>query len=395
MSFVLGVLIFVAALLVSIMLHEAGHFLTAKKFHMKVTQFFVGFGQTLYSRRRGETEYGVKALPLGGYVRILGMTTLEDVDPADEPRSFRRQPGWQRAIVLGAGSFMHFALAFVLLFILAVGIGVQNSTTIGSVSGCLPKTLKALETGRCPKGAPASPAAVAGLRANDKVVAIAGRKVQNWTQLGDVIREQPAGRPVSVVVSRGGRDVTLSVSPASVSGRKGSYFGIEDALFQRVGPVSAVAYAGSSFAQVIEQSGQAVSKLPAALPDLFAKDRAKTPGGQVSSIVGAADDAGQVVEAGGGWQVTVTELLLIIISLNIFVGIFNLLPLLPLDGGHLAIVAYERLRAFLARIAGRPDPGLVDMRKLVPVSVGVFAVLVGLGLLLIAADIFNPVHLAQ
>ena len=128
MSFVLGVVIFVLALLISIMLHEFGHFLTAKKFHMKVTQFFVGFGQTLFSRQRGETEYGVKALPLGGFVKIIGMTTLEDVDPADEARSFRRQPGWQRAIVLVAGSFMHFALAFVLLFILAVGIGVTNST---------------------------------------------------------------------------------------------------------------------------------------------------------------------------------------------------------------------------------------------------------------------------
>src|SRR5712691_9850209 len=128
MSLLLGWIIFVAALLFSIMLHEAGHFVTAKKFHMKVTQFFVGFGQTLWSRRKGETEYGVKALPVGGFVKITGMTALEDIDPADEPRSFRRQPGWQRAIVLAAGSFMHFVLAFVLLFFLAVGIGVQNTT---------------------------------------------------------------------------------------------------------------------------------------------------------------------------------------------------------------------------------------------------------------------------
>jgi membrane-associated protease RseP (regulator of RpoE activity) len=111
--------------------------------------------------------------------------------------------------------------------------------------------------------------------------------------------------------------------------------------------------------------------------------------------VGAADDAGQVVEAGGGWQYTVSGLLLIVVSLNIFVGAFNLLPLLPLDGGHLAVVIYERIRAWLARLRGRPDPGLVDMQKLIPVSVGVFALLVGLGLILIAADIFNPVHLTQ
>ena len=120
MSFLIGVLIFIIALLVSVMMHEAGHFLTAKAFGMKATQFFVGFGTTLWSRKRGETEYGVKALPLGGFVKITGMTILDDVDPADEPRSFRAKPGWQRAIVLGAGSFMHFLIAFVLLFILAV-----------------------------------------------------------------------------------------------------------------------------------------------------------------------------------------------------------------------------------------------------------------------------------
>jgi membrane-associated protease RseP (regulator of RpoE activity) len=396
MSFLLGVVIFVVALLVSIMLHEAGHFLTAKKFHMKVTQFFVGFGQTVWSRMRGETEYGIKALPLGGFVKITGMTALDEVDPADEPRSFRRQPGWQRAIVLIAGSFMHFALAFVLLFILAIGIGIPNTTTIGAISKCLPKTVKALDSGKpCADGASPSPAEQAGLQAFDKVISIAGKPVHNWTQLGDVIRAQPVGQPVSVVVQRGGRDLTLSVTPGSIASRKGGYLGIEDQIFQRIGPISAVAYAGSTFGEVLEGSAQAAAKLPAALPDLFAKDRAKTAGGDVSSVVGAADDAGQVVEDGGGWQYTVSDLLLIVISLNIFVGAFNLLPLLPLDGGHLAIVIYERVRAWLARLRGRPDPGLVDMQKLIPVSVGVFAVLVGLGLVLIAADIFNPVHLTQ
>jgi len=395
MSFLLGVVIFVLALLISIMLHETGHFLFAKKFHMKVTQYFVGFGPTLWSRQRGETEYGVKAIPLGGFVKIVGMTTLEEVDPADEARSFRRQPGWQRAIVLAAGSFMHFALAFVLLFFLAVGVGIQNTTVIGAVSPCLPQTVKALDSGACARGLPRSPAAAGGIRSGDKIVSIGGRPVSNWTQLGDAIRAQPAGQPLAVVVDRSGRQLTLSVTPGTVSGRHGSYLGIEDKIFQRIGPVSAVAYAGSTFATVIEESGQAVSKLPAALPDLFAKDRAKTAGGQVSSIVGAADDAGQVVQAGGGWQYTVEALLLIIISLNIFIGAFNLLPLLPLDGGHLAVLFYERIRAWLARLRGRPDPGMVDMQRLIPVSAGVFVLLIGLAVLLMAADIFNPVHLVQ
>src|ERR1700735_1712831 len=139
LAFILGVVIFVVALLTSVMLHELGHFLTAKKFGMKVTQFFVGFGNTLWSTFRGETEYGVKALPFGGFVKITGMTSVEEVDVADEPRSFRNQPGWQRIIVLAAGSFMHFALAFFLLFVLAIGIGQSADTNvINSIASCVP-----------------------------------------------------------------------------------------------------------------------------------------------------------------------------------------------------------------------------------------------------------------
>ncbi len=396
MAFLIGVVIFVVALLVSVMLHEAGHFLTAKKFHMQVTQFFVGFGQTLWSFRRGETEYGIKALPFGGFVKITGMTAMEEVDPANEPRSFRNQPGWQRGIVLAAGSFMHFALAFVLLFILAVGIGVaSNNTTIGNVDPCVPRNVQALDSGSvgCAAGQPASPAKVGGIQPNDKIISVAGQRVGNWTQLGTVIRKQPAGKPVPVVVQRGGRDVALTVTPASVSGRSGSYLGIEEKVFQRAGLASGLAFAGSTFGQVLTESASAVSKLPAAIPDLFAKDRAKTAAGNVSSIVGAADDAGQVVQAGGGWQFTVEALLLIIISINIFVGAFNLLPLLPMDGGHIAVLIYERVRAWLARLRGRPDPGPADIQKLIPISVGVFGLLVGLALIVLAADIVNPVHL--
>jgi membrane-associated protease RseP (regulator of RpoE activity) len=396
MSFLLGVVIFVFALLISVMFHEFGHFITAKKFHMKVTQFFVGFGQTLWSTMRGETEYGVKALPLGGFVKITGMTHLEEVDVADEPRAFSSKPGWQRAIVLVAGSFMHFALAFVLLFLVAVAIGVPGTNSIGAVSKCVPTSVKALNAGAaCVKGQPASPAERAGIQANDQVISIAGHPVHNWTQLGNVIKAQTVGKPIPVVVDRGGRDVTLTVTPGAVPGRHGAYLGIEDMAFRRLNPFSGIAYAGSTWGQVLELSGEAAGKLPAALPDLFKKDRSKTAGGDVSSVIGAADDAGQVVEAGGGWRYTVSDLLLIVISLNIFVGAFNLLPLLPLDGGHLAVVIYERVRSWLARLRGRPDPGLADIRKFIPVSVGLFAIIVGLGLVLIAADIFNPVHLTQ
>jgi membrane-associated protease RseP (regulator of RpoE activity) len=392
MSFLLGVAIFVVALLASIMLHEAGHFATAKLFGMKATQFFVGFGRTVWSRRRGETEYGVKAIPAGGFVKIVGMTDLEDVDPADEPRSFRKQPGWQRIIVLAAGSFMHFVLALVLLFIVAAGIGLESAstgTTVGAVESCVPANV----TSGCVKGDPASPATQAGVRVGDRIVSIGGVRVNSWTQMGKAIRDQQIGQEVPVVVDRHGKLVTLHATLASLTGH-GSYLGVSPtAVFQRVGPGGAASYAGHEFWTMLSGSASVVASLPKAIPDLFAKNRADTPGGQVTSVVGAGNVTGQVLEARIGWQPKAGLVLLIIASLNIFVGAFNLLPLLPLDGGHLAVVIYERIRYWFARLLRRPDPGPVDYRRLVPVSVGVFALLVGVGLLLIMADLVNPVHL--
>src|SRR5260370_40499817 len=220
MSFLLGVAIFVVALLASIMLHEAGHFTTAKMFGMKATQFFVGFGRTVWSRQKGETEYGVKAIPAGGFVKIVGMTDLEDVDPADEPRSFRNQPGWQRIIVLAAGSFMHFVLALILLFALAIGIGQSNpnSTVISSITGCVPANASALSSNN-PCGGHnlgKSPAKIAGLKPNDKIVSVAGKRISAWDQLHKVLKGQKAGVTIRMVVLRAGRDVRLSITPKAV-----------------------------------------------------------------------------------------------------------------------------------------------------------------------------------
>jgi membrane-associated protease RseP (regulator of RpoE activity) len=166
-------------------------------------------------------------------------------------------------------------------------------------------------------------------------------------------------------------------------------------VFQHSSLVGAVSYAGSQFGQMMVSSVKVVASLPRAIPDLFARNRASTPGGQVTSVVGAGDVTGQVLAAPIGWQPKADLVLLIVASLNIFIGAFNLLPLLPLDGGHLAVVIYERIRAWLARLRRRPDPGPVDYRRLIPVSVGVFALLVGVGLLLIMADLVNPVHILQ
>ncbi|HEX2744469.1 MAG TPA: site-2 protease family protein [Streptosporangiaceae bacterium] len=396
----LGVVIFVVALLLSVMLHETGHFVMAKKFGMKATRYFVGFGPTIWSTWRGETEYGIKALPLGGFVKIIGMHSLDDVeDPADEPRSFRRQPAWQRIIVLCAGSFMHFVLAFLLIAGLALGVGIanENTTELGTVSACVSPNVTALDNGvACTASDRTSPAKLAGLRVGDRVIAFDGKRYSNWTQLGDAIRAAPAGSAVTITVLRAGHTLTLHTTLASVSGRSGAYLGIAPGVvFQTASPVRAVTYAGSLFGQVVAGSVQAVAALPGALHDLFnKKKRADTVGGQVTSIYGAAAATGAEVASNQGWQYKVSFVLLLIASLNIFVGVFNMLPLLPLDGGHVAIVIWERIRAAFAHLRGRPDPGLVDISKVLPVCFSIFVVVMFFGLILIAADIVNPLKIA-
>jgi membrane-associated protease RseP (regulator of RpoE activity) len=389
----LGWLIFLVALLVSVMLHEAGHFATAKRFGMKATQFFVGFGPTVWSTWRGETEYGVKALPVGGFVKIIGMTSLDEVDPQDEPRAFRRAPGWQRLIVLAAGSFMHFVVAAGLIFGLALSIGVENDCTSAK-----------------------SPAVLAGLQVGDQVTSFDGTPVSTWTQLSNGILKVKPGVPVTLTVLRDGQLLTLHTALADVPGH-GSYFGIapatansnrigtvttcvppseqalEGTVFQRQGLLGAIKYVGTGFSETITGSVSALGHLPAAVPDLFRANRAQTDAGNVSSVVGAAEETGQAVAADVGWQNKVSFILLLIASLNIFVGVFNLLPLLPLDGGHIAVVLWERARAWFAKLRHRPDPGLVDYRKLIPVSFSIFLVLIVFGVMLILADIVNPVSI--
>jgi membrane-associated protease RseP (regulator of RpoE activity) len=396
----IGWVIFLFALLFSVMLHESGHFVMAKKFGMKATRYFVGFGPTLWSTRRGETEYGIKAIPLGGFVKIIGMHSLDDVDdPADEPRSFRRQPAWQRIIVLCAGSFMHFVLAFLLIAGVALGIGIENDNTtqLGTVSSCVATSVKALDNGTCGPSAPASPARQAGLRVGDQVVAFDGKAVSTWTQLGNVIRDAPAGSAATITVQRDGKTLTLHTTLASVPGRTGAYLGVAPGVvFQTASPLRAVTYVGSSFDQVIVGSAKALAALPAALPKDFgsAKARESSVGGQVTSVVGAARETGDAVAANVGWQYKVSFVLLLVASLNIFVGAFNLLPLLPLDGGHVAIVLWEWVRDSFARLRGRPARGLVDISKVLPVSLSIFAVVMFLSLALVVADIVNPVNIA-
>jgi membrane-associated protease RseP (regulator of RpoE activity) len=390
----IGWVIFLVALLVSVMLHETGHFVFAKAFGMKVTRYFIGFGPTIWSTWRGDTEYGIKALPLGGFVKIVGMHSLDDpADPADELDTFRSKPAWQRIIVLCAGSATHFLLALVLFFGLALGFGYvnENTTQLGTISPCVPANVTAYDNGACTGSDPASPASQAGLRVGDVVTAVNGKPVSNWTQLQNAILAAPAWEPATITVRRDGRLLTLDTTLAAVSGRSGSYLGIGAPVSHS--PLGAIENAGSTFGQVLVGSAQAAAALPGALHVLFnKKERSSSPGGQVTSVVGAAEATGAAVASNEGWEYKVSFVLLIIASLNIFVGAFNMLPLLPMDGGHIAAIIYERIRAWLARLRGRPDPGLVDMSKLLPVMFSLFMVIVCLALVLVAADIVNPLN---
>ncbi|MBX6766355.1 MAG: site-2 protease family protein [Actinomadura rubrobrunea] len=397
MAFLLGAVAFVVALLVSVMLHEAGHLLTAKRFGMKATQFFVGFGPTLWSRRVGETEYGVKALPLGGYVRIVGYTPLEPVAAADRPRAFYRQPASRRAVVIVAGVAANFAFAFVLLMVLAMAVGVREpgtaTTTVDHVSACVPVALQQ----ECGKGRPPSPAAVAGLRPGDRIVSYNGTPVADWEALRAAIGASTPGRAVPVVLERGGERIAVSVRPARVGGEP--FIGVSARVvgqgYERTGPVGAAGFAVRGIGETLGGIGRVVVDLPAAIPKLFSPERAETPAGQVGSVVGATDISGQIFAAHTSWRDKIALFLSLVVSLNIFLGALNVLPLLPLDGGHLAVVGYERARAWAARRRGRPDPGTVDLTKLLPITYLAVMLLVGLGVLLILADLVNPLRLPR
>lgn len=389
MSYLLGVLIFVIALLVSISLHEAGHLVTAKAFGMKATKFFIGFGNTIWSFRRGETEYGIKALPVGGFVDITGMSNLDEVDQADEPRAFRSKPAWQRSVVLLAGSFMHFLIGFVLIFAVIAGFGAQNTNVI-SLDVCVPANANQLT---CPANAPKSPASLAGLKTGDRIVAVDGHQVSTWTQLTSQIVKHKGGSTVAFTVSRDGRQFTRHITLAKLAFRQGGFLGVEEVPFVRESFPAAIGSTGTLFGQTVHNTFDGLARLPSVISKLFSPNRAKDGGG-VTSVVGVSEATGQVVSAHGvSWQEKTAFVLLVVASVNIFVGVFNLLPFLPLDGGKLVIVIFEGIRSFLARLRGRPDPGPIDMQKLIPLSVGFLFVFICLGVLLIAADIFNPIQL--
>ena len=361
--------VFVVGLLVSVFLHEMGHFVTARRTGMKVTQFFMGFGPRLWSTQRGEVEYGIRALPLGAFVRIVGMNNLDECDPTDEPRAYRAQSYPKRLLVITAGSLMHGVIALVLFF------GVY------ATSGRYTETGDVLVTS---PPAANSPAQQSGVVLGDVIREIDGIVVSSRDQFIDQIVSKKPGQTVTVIVDRSGERVSLNVTlgnnPVDTSI---AYFGVASWSldYVRVNPVKAIGYASQDLVVTAGRSvaGVFVVLNPVNIVNSVIDDKAD-PATRPGTVVGASQLGGEI-----GRQDGLKGVLLLLASVNIFVGVFNLFPLLPFDGGHAAIATYERFRS------RRGKTYRADVGKMVPVAtmvVGLLALLLIVGLYL---DLTQPI----
>ncbi len=435
LMYTLGVVLFAFGLAASIGLHEVGHLVPAKKFGVKVTQYFVGFGRTVWSTRRGETEYGLKAVPLGGYVKLVGMlppgegeqgnrirksntgmftqlvsdaraAEYEFVEPGDEDRLFYKLPWWKKVIVMAGGPTVNLVLAFLLfggVFMLH-GAPVAT-TTIEEVSDCvIAATPESVDQGRakCTDADPVAPAKAAGLQAGDRLVSFNGAEVTSWDQLSGLIRANRDGA-ATIVVERDGQRVstrtntTVSPRPASSQDPRRivevGFLGVEPSVeTQRQGPVFVVTF----MADATWETAKAVAQLPVKLwhvgrAAVGLEERARD---SPMSVVGASRVAGEMAS---DTRIAVGDrfvsLLMLLGGVNLFVGMLNFIPLLPLDGGHIAGAFYEAVRRGLARIFRRPDPGYFDVAKLLPVAYVMAAVFLVMSVVLIFADIVAPVRM--
>ena len=435
---VVGILVAAVGVALSIALHEVGHLLPAKRFGVKVTQYMVGFGPTLFSRRRGETEYGLKAVPLGGYVRMVGMfppqpgdapgrvrasatgrwalmaeearaASFVEVGPGDERRTFYRLPVAKRIAIMFGGPFVNLVLALLLTAVAASGIGAPGLVpTVSSVSRCvLPASTTATE---CGPDDPPAPGAAAGLRPGDVVRSFDGRPVTNWQQLSDAIRTS-GGRTVQVVVERDGQRVPLTATPVLtprtvLDERTGEPTDrVEEVGFLGVSPSVAVvrtplAQVPGVVAEQVEGVAGIVLRLPQRLVDVAQAafgSEARDPNGPIG-VVGIGRLAGELnarpaILPGDELAERTSRLISLIAGLNVALFVFNMVPLLPFDGGHIAGALWEVVKKVLFRLRGRPDPGPVDVAKAMPLAYGVSLVLIGMSALLLYADIVRPVTL--
>ncbi|GAA2830196.1 site-2 protease family protein [Kitasatospora sp. CM 4170] len=428
---VVGILVFAVGLLVSIAWHELGHLSTAKLFGIRVPQYMVGFGPTVWSRKKGETEYGIKAIPLGGYIRMIGMfppgadgritkrssspwrTMIEDARQAsyeelqdgDEDRLFYTRKPWKRVIVMFAGPFMNLVLAFGLFLTVMMGFGVSMTVpTIGTVSQCIVKAGQPTDT--CPKDAPPTPAAQVQLKPGDKVVSFDGDRIRDYEQLQADIRRS-AGKTVPIVVERGGQLVTLVPTIAVNDVQKYDGNGVPvkgetvQAGFLGFTPTTGIVRLGfgqslDRMYDMAENGVKSLVALPGKIPGLWHSvvDGAPREVDSPIGMVGAARVSGEVfaLDIPGTQRIAYFVNLLAGINLSLF--LFNMLPLLPLDGGHIAGAVWESVRRRFAQLFRRPDPGPFDVARLMPLAYVVASIFVGFTVLVLVADLVNPVKIS-
>ncbi|MEU6079863.1 site-2 protease family protein [Streptomyces sp. NPDC047108] len=427
---VLGIVVFAVGLLFSIAWHELGHLSTAKMFGIRVPQYMVGFGPTIWSRRKGETEYGVKAIPLGGYIRMIGMfppgddgkvksrstspwrgmiedarsAAFEELKPGDEKRLFYTRKPWKRVIVMFAGPFMNLILAVVVFLGVLMGFGINSqTTTVSTVSVCVISQSENRDT--CAKGDPASPAKAAGLKPGDKIVAFNGTSTDDWGTLQDRIRDTIG--PATITVERDGATKTLhanlvenQVAKNDGNGRPvpGEYV---KAGFLGFSPATGVVQ--QSFGQSVDRMGgmitsgvQSLVDLPSKVPALWDAafgDGPREPDSPMG-VVGAARVGGEVFNLDIPPEQRVATMLFLVAGFNLSLFLFNMLPLLPLDGGHIAGALWESVRRHAARLLRRPDPGPFDVAQLMPVAYVVAGIFICFTLLVLVADLVNPVRIS-
>ena len=428
-AFIVGVLVLVVGLALSIALHEIGHLAPAKKFGVHVGQYMIGFGPTLWSRRRGETEYGVKAIPLGGYISMSGMyppspteaqrggragggffaTMVQDARAANaetmtdvaEDRLFYRLPVYKRIIIMLGGPLMNLLLAFVLFTIMLSGIGVQTATTtIAGVSECLVSGASAQS--ECTADDPAAPAAAAGIRPGDVLVSVDGVAVETFAEASQIIQDSP-GETLPVVIERDGETRTLQVTPVLTEREIVDADGqVTTAEVGMVGMTARSEYVPQPIWAGAEMTVDSVQRVAGVIVQLPVRvyDTAVTlftggerdPDGPLS-VVGAGRIAGEVAAIDAPVLNRVSGLLGLLASLNLALFVFNLIPLLPLDGGHVAVALWDGLKRLVAKVFRRPPPRPVDTARLVPATFAVVVLMIGMGGILILADVFNPIAL--